>query len=389
MSTVENIENCAGCMSCAQICPLNAISYTNDKEGFLVPSINKSICVECGLCQKHCPQNSNVQLEDIKRIIAVRIKDSAVLKDSTSGGFFSIIANYVIDNDGVVIGCEMNQDFQAQHVAIEKKSDLCRLQGSKYLQSDINNMYSYAINNLEQGRMVLFSGTPCQIAGLKAVLKKNYSNLILIDLICHGVPSAKLFKNYIRWLENKRNAKIVKYQFRYKDGNSWGLPYRSMYILEGSKRKYITETFFDPYLYAFSNSLSLRKSCYSCKYRSDRRLGDFTIGDFWKIGQNSVKNDGKGISFVSINTDRAFAVWETVKDSSQIYLEIDDVKENDIVRFTNDECEVPYIRERIYENPEDISVFDDVIRWKPSLKNYITRYLPVSFTQYIKNIMEH
>lgn len=219
MSTIEELEKkeCCGCSSCAQKCPTGAISMIENEEGFLYPSIDKEKCINCGLCSKVCPQLKTIEKkEDYPKAYAMRNQNLNDLKESSSGGIFSVIANYVLENGGVVFGAQYTDDFKVEHVGVENKDKLNLLRKSKYVQSDINSTYKEVESNLKKGKMVLFTGTPCQVYGLKSYLMVEYENLILCDLICHGVPSPKAFQKYLGEFE-KKNKKVISYDFRTKD----------------------------------------------------------------------------------------------------------------------------------------------------------------------------
>ena len=190
-----NKNNCTGCRMCEQICPVNAIKMIENKEGFIEPVIDKTKCINCGLCSKRCPQLNEIKREDYKmEVYAAKNKNIEEQKSSSSGGVFSVLANYVLENNGIVFGCAFNDNLIAEHIGIEDKNELYKLRGSKYVQSNTKNTFKDVKENLENSRMVLYSGTPCQIAGLKQFLGKEYDNLYTVDLVCHGVPSPKLFK---------------------------------------------------------------------------------------------------------------------------------------------------------------------------------------------------
>ena len=197
-----SIEMCTGCAACANICPKNAINMTVDSKGFLRPFVFVDKCVNCNLCQKTCPQNKNATMND-GEIYAAVSKNDTIRKKSTSGGAFSSLASYILDNNGVVFGAELTDDLRVAHTSIERFDDIYKLRGSKYIQSDIGNTYREAKKYLSDNRLVLFSGTPCQISGLKEYLGKEYDNLITIDILCHGVPSPLVFEKFINNIINR------------------------------------------------------------------------------------------------------------------------------------------------------------------------------------------
>ena len=316
MATIEEvpINDCCGCSSCAQKCPKGAIKMEENKEGFLYPVIDKEKCINCGLCSRVCPQLKKIveKAKGYPKAYAMRNKNIDELSKSASGGIFSVLANYVIDNDGVVFGAVYDSSFNINHVKANTKEELFPMRGSKYVQSNINNSYKAAEESLKNGKYVLFTGTPCQIAGLNSYLGKEYEKLITAEIICHGVPSQKLFHKYLDYLSEKFKSKVVEYNFRSKD--KIGLNKVSKVRTKDGKIRYITPDF-DPYYSSFLNCLTFRKSCYQCHYTNYNRISDFTMGDFWgikKIHPDFYKETGN--SLVLVNNEKAEKLLEVLKD---------------------------------------------------------------------------
>lgn len=201
MITVHDKSLCSGCGACFNICPENCIKMCEDSEGFLYPEADKSKCIDCGLCEKACPIFKEYKGNPEGRAYACINKDESVRMESSSGGIFRLIAEYVLAKGGVVFGAAFDEDLTVHHILAESPGEIYKLQGSKYVQSRIENTYKKAKEYLENGRMVLFTGTPCQISGIKAYLNKDYENLILQDIVCHGVPSGKVWKKYVNFRE--------------------------------------------------------------------------------------------------------------------------------------------------------------------------------------------
>ena len=304
-------EECTGCGMCEQICSHKAIIMQPDQEGFLHPHINDS-CVECGLCQLKCPVNALVaRFNPPIKIFSGWSNNEATRIKSSSGGAFTEIAKLVFDKGGVVFGASMNRDLKVEHIFIEKETELFRLRGSKYVQSIIGETYKQAQSFLRQGRMVLFSGTPCQIAGLRNFLHKDYENLCTVDLICHGVPSPRVFEDYKRYIENIIKETITCIEFRCKKA-SWiffNIGINPDIEKNGyTNYSYIGNYYSDPYIRAFLRDNILRSNCYKCQYTSLNRVSDFTIADWWGYKATSNKDkhfDKKGVSLIMCNTLKA------------------------------------------------------------------------------------
>lgn len=297
---------CCGCGACELVCPKKCIIMEFDEEGFLYPAFRKDECIQCGLCKKHCPITNETQNLGILSTYGLVHKDKSVTDDSASGGAFTAIAEYVLSRDGAVFGCSFNENIEAITISIEKYEDIHLLRGSKYVQCDTNKQYRSIKKILECGRYVLYCATPCQIAGLKAYLKKDYDKLILADLFCHGTPSPGLFKKYIMWLGEKYKGKIREYSFRdkrYGWGTKGHFSTDKEFVLYGS----------DPYYYSFLMGRTYRPVCYQCKYASTNRPGDITIGDFWGVENyhpDIMTEDG--VSAVLINTPKGQEVFDKI-----------------------------------------------------------------------------
>ena len=322
----DNKSNCCGCGACVQICPPKAISMEIDEYGFEYPIINNDLCIECNSCKRVCHfQNYTENNQPIKSYAAVS-KDTTLIKKSTSGGVFATIASCVLNDNGVVFGAAMdykNNKLWTHHIKITDISELSKLQGSKYMQSDIENCYTEAKEELIRGKIVFFSGTPCQIAGLNGFLGKEYPNLITADVICHGVGSVKMFQDYIELLESKHNAKVTAFSFRDKTVG-WGLDGKYDYTKNGKSfgkhLYYKLSSFYSLYIKA----AFYRENCYKCKYACSNRPADFTIGDFWGVEKSQPEvltinsgsiNEEMGISCMVINTKKGINVLEKYKDS--------------------------------------------------------------------------
>lgn len=304
-------SDCTGCGMCQQICHQNAISMLPDTEGFLHPSIDISLCNNCGMCQRFCPVNTPLMKRKVLKVYSGWSNDEYVRINSSSGGAFTEIAKLILVKGGVVFGVAMDESVMARHIYVDNENELSKLRGSKYVQSIIGNAYREAKEFLQNGRLVLFTGTPCQIAGLYNYLRKDYSNLYTVDLICHGVPSPKIFYDYKKYIEGIIKERVTDVKFRYKK-SSW-IFYNMGINPHVEKTGTITHSYMgsyyaDPYIRVFLRDNILRPNCYHCQYTSIERISDFTIADWWKYkAVSEADNDfeKKGVSLLMCNSEKA------------------------------------------------------------------------------------
>lgn len=300
-------EYCTGCRACEQLCAHHAIEMKPNKEGFLSAYIDREKCVDCGLCQNRCPQNNLMQKFEPLMSLAVRDRDDKELLASASGGAFAAAARMILQRGGVVTGAAYHDDMTVGHFIVERLENLHKVQSSKYVQSNTEATYSQVKALLINGREVLYSGTPCQIGGLRAYLRKEYDNLYTMDLICHGVASPKLFAKYLIWLGGKMKGKIIGYDFRDKSCG-WGLDYMSK-----TKTKTKPSTL-DPYYYHFLEGTTYRECCYRCNYCTKERVGDITIGDYWGVEKEHPEfYSAKGVSCFLVNSEKGMRLWNLIK----------------------------------------------------------------------------
>ena len=308
-----NYDKCTGCGACKAACPLDCISIQESKDGFIYPNINISKCVDCHKCEIACPIEHRCELEYDSEAYGAVYVDHKTLMNSTSGGAFSAIVEYVLSNNGIVYGCAYSKHFKPIHIRINKWEQLHLLNGSKYIQSDTLNTFQSAKEDLETGTLVLYSGTPCQIAGLKSFLGKEYDNLITVDIICHGVPSYAYFKKYIEWVESTKNIQLKTVNFRSKENNQWGLS-GNLIAKDITHNRIIKMKLFyynSYYYYYFLKGGIYRNSCYSCKYANMQRQGDFTLGDLWGAEGLGLPFDVRnGCSLVLVNSSQAKRILE-------------------------------------------------------------------------------
>lgn len=311
---IDDKSKCCGCTACKNICPQNAIEMKEDDEGFLYPNVNMDKCVNCGLCKKVCPIINKVpEKKTEQKAYVVNNKDENVRSQSTSGGAFTAIAEYVIDNNGVVFGAAFDKDFNVEHTYVTTKEDLKKFRGSKYVQSDLKNTFQEVKEFLNKGKIVCFSGTPCQIEGLKKFLGKDYEKLITVDIVCHAVPSPKFWKLYLKYQKNKLNISNI-WNIKFRDKSNYGYKYSTMSIKYDDKKYYEgVET--DPFLRAFFGDLSDRPSCYNCAFKKQYRVSDITVWDCFTIEEFDKKlDDDKGTTRILIHSNKGRFLFENIKN---------------------------------------------------------------------------
>lgn len=315
MLEIKNKANCCGCFSCYNICPKDAIEMLEDKEGFKYPVINKEKCINCGLCEKACPclhPNTKNKLEnEFPKVFAGWSKDEYVRLDSTSGGIFSELANVIYSENGYVCGAIYNKDWLVEHYLSNTPSDIDNIRSSKYLQSDINDNFRQIKEKLNQGNPVLFCGSPCQVVGLKNYLQRDYDNLVLVDFICRGMNSPKIFKGYIKNLEKKYSSKVKMIKFKNK---TFGWHNFSTKIDFENGKTYIKGRYLDSYMIGYLKyNAFMRPSCYDCKFKSEFHNSDLTIADFWGIEKiDSTLDQDKGTSMILVNSKKGMEIFNKI-----------------------------------------------------------------------------
>lgn len=312
MITIKNKKDCMGCNACYSICPPKCIAMKDDTEDFWYPEVDYNKCIKCGLCIKVCPIINKTIVDNQPFAYACINKNDTIRLESTSGGIFTLIAEQIIDEGGVVLGAGFTQDFLVEHSFIEKKEEISLFRGSKYVQSKIGNMYIKVKEFLNQGKKVLFSGTPCQIGGLKSYLGKDYKNLFCIDIICHGVPSPLVWRKYISYREKIAGSKSKRIAFRQKNE---GWKRYSVSFLFDNDIMYQKTMDNDIYMKAFLKDICLRPSCYDCSFKTIHRESDLTLADFWGI-QNIIPkmDDDKGTSLVFVNSPKGQQMITDITD---------------------------------------------------------------------------
>lgn len=310
MINIKNKQDCCGCSACAQRCPKQCITMAEDDEGFLYPQVDSSKCVDCHLCEKVCPVINKKEKQEPLKAYATKNIDENVRMQSSSGGIFSIFAKSTIKQGGVIFGARYDKGWNVVHGYTETIEGLAAFRGSKYVQSNIKRSFFEVKRFLESGRKVLFSGTPCHVAGLKLFLRKEYDNLLTLEIACHGVPSPKVWHNYLTELTDLNKISIIKsINFRDKKYGWNGYHFSATYINKNGKTVNMSMPHGDnPFYRGFLNHLYVRPSCYQCPAKSGRSKADITIADFWGIDKlYPPLDDNKGYSIVCANTDKGLS----------------------------------------------------------------------------------
>lgn len=298
-NVLDDTTKCCGCGACLAVCPKDAIAMQRDEEGFLYPVIDEDACIRCGLCEKRCPA-LGVRTQRRGRALAAYHKDENTRMESSSGGVFTALAHHVLSQGGVVFGAAFDEELQLSHIGVMSERELSQLRGSKYLQSDASDVLRSIESLAQLGTQVLFVGTPCQAAGLRAVLGQEMENVLIVDIVCHGTPSPGVFESYIRMLEKERGSKVIHYAFRDKRLGWKNFSVAAQFADGGEYTGTQTE---DPFMRSFLQNLCLRPSCAQCPYAGYARTGDITLADLWGAQKNLKEwDDDKGLSLVFVNT---------------------------------------------------------------------------------------
>lgn len=309
-------SNCTGCQACTNICPKNCISMVATSEGFLIPIIDMENCIQCNQCEKVCPVLHEQSISINTQAFAIKNVNEKVRKNSASGGVFPLLAEFVLNRNGMVFGAMYDENFEVRHVAITDYNQIYLLQGAKYTQSIVGETFGMVKKELESGRHVLFSGTPCQCAGLKSYLGKEYENLLLVDLICHGVPSPKVWQAYIgyRSLIENNGFRPININMRSKTsgwsryGYSTEFDYGNGYITR-------IHNYHDLFMKAFIGNICLRFSCGKCMAKGVERCSDITLGDYWGVwNQHPEIDDDKGVSIVFVHSFKGQNVLRLLRE---------------------------------------------------------------------------
>lgn len=335
MDFVCDRKKCTGCSACVNICKHKAIIMKADLCGFLHPIVDHAKCIGCELCRKVCPVNSSLPLSAIKTCYAAITSDEKELFSCSSGGAATVISRCIINNGGVVYGCSGNDVSHFRHVRVDNIDGLEQLKGSKYVQSDMGDIMNHIHKDLKDGLPVLFVGTPCQVAGVRNFLGREYNNLYTADLVCHGVPNQKMFnENLKRYTDTPNDANVF---FRRKENG------KGKYKIEfglGYKSKKTGKSVFKPYnrdyyMFGFLRCLTFRENCYTCPFACKDRVGDITLCDFWGLDDSANFEKSKGVSAILINTNKGKNLFDISKGDLVF-------KERSVEEATRWNCQLNY-----------------------------------------------
>lgn len=330
--------SCTGCSSCVNICPSKCITMIEQEDGFFYPQIDNNKCINCNQCEKVCPLTNPPKFSGNTVALALKNINIAERMSSTSGGVFPLIAEYVLDQSGIVFGAAYDSDFKVHHIAVTRKRDLSLLQGAKYSQSIIGQCFMNIKDYLRTGRIVLFSGTPCQCMGLRSFLGKDYENLVTVDIICHGVPSPKVWTNYVNYRSRKENNGNLpsKINMRSKSSGWTRHEYSTMFQYNQGNVSLIPNGQ-DLFMKAFIGNICLRNSCSECQAKGVDRCTDFTLGDYWGIwNQYPEFDDNKGTSVVFLHSKKAKKILTEIKDKFDwLKVDIEDAYRENVSLITS------------------------------------------------------
>lgn len=320
---VNKTEQCLGCTACASVCLRDAIQMKADRDGFLYPEVQTDLCVSCDLCDKVCPLNKETQEDSELQAYAVQHRDPKVLRESTSGGMYTALSDAILADGGVIYGAAFDNDFRVVHIRAETKQERDRCRGSKYVQSNLGEMFRWIGSDLKAGRKVLFTGTPCQVDGLKSFLQKAYDSLFLCDVICYGTGSPLIWSAHVDMLEKRNHSKLVQYKFRPKE---WGWKAQNDLSVYETGKRYHSSAYATAYKELYYSRLIHRPSCHQCQYTNLYRVSDITIADCRGIEHRDTSLDvDAGVSLVLVNSEKGAELFSQIQKS--IVCEALDIKD--------------------------------------------------------------
>lgn len=309
-------KDCCGCALCEYVCPVSAIKMVRDSEGCEYPQIDNNKCIHCNKCVNYCIFNNKMEAKNnilFPIYYGARNNSENVVEQSRSGGAFTALSDLILKENGIIYGCILNKDFEAIHYRTDNEIGRDYIRKSKYIQSSIRETYDQIINDLKNNKVVMFSGTPCEVAAIQKAIPLNLQEkLILIDIVCHGVPGNKVWNDYLKIIESKNNGKVEKVEFRNKKVFGWHNSGESFLI----NNKWINT---EDYMTVYNSNLILRDSCYNCSFKGNKSISDITIGDLWGVEKSVPKfNDNKGASLIIVNSNKGLELLNNIKDKMEI-----------------------------------------------------------------------
>lgn len=375
---IKRPVDCMGCFGCANICPQACITMEDDSEGFWYPLVDYDRCIECMKCIDVCPIINSIKVDNEPQALACFNNDEAVRIKSSSGGVFSLIADNILSDSGVVFGVGFDKQFRVIHSCSENMEGVDNFRGSKYVQSKVGDTYKQAKKYLKLGKKVLFTGTPCQISGLNQYIGNQYPNLYTLDNICHGVPSPKVWEKYLVYRETKSGSPTVKVSFREK---SKGWKSYSVKFSFDDDTEYKKTARKDSFMRAFLKNVCLRPSCYECKFKSLHRESDITLGDFWGIQHILPEmDDDKGASLIFVNTKKGHSMLREIENG----LSFKEVNINQAVKYNSAAVK------SVEKNPNRQLFFNDLDRleFDKLVRKYCNDKLTIKLKRKIKSLLK-
>lgn len=386
MLVIEDASRCCGCEACVQKCPRNCIEMKADREGFFYPTVDTSECIECGLCNKVCPMQtkSHQDYNAMPKAYAAFVRDDEIRRKSSSGGLFTALASQVIKRNGCVFGAVMSKDCKnVFHTEAQSLSELAAMRGSKYVQSRILDTYKCVEKELKNHRWVLFSGTPCQVEGLRGYLGKEYRNLICVDFICHGVPSPKLWGKYVAYREECAGAPAQRTFFRHK---KYGWKTYSVLFEFSNNTEYERILSKDVFGQMFFQNICLRPTCYQCDFKNLHHKSDITLADFWGCWNTCPEmDDDKGLSLVLVHSDKGAELMEQVSEQLVIK-QVDESWLNGNKAMIMSSAK-PKNRDYFYDKIDEKSIGWMAKKYLP-LKGKILMVTPISMKNRVKKLLK-
>ena len=317
MPALATKEYCTGCTACASACPKGCITMAADENGFLGPVVDGEACISCGLCEKLCPIVNPLKMaENTPKAYAAYAKDEEMRLSSSSGGVFTELAKEVLKDGGVIFGAAYNERFEVVHICVETEDELAKLRGAKYAQSDMCGIFGEIQQKLDAGQNVLFSGTPCQIGGLKAFLRKDYANLLTVDFVCHSVPSPMAWREYVKYRAEQDNSGAPPTSINLRSKNTgWSRYQYANLFLYSDGTAHTAKSSESLYMKLFVGGYINRESCGNCSFKGYRRVSDLTLGDFWGIWDIAPEmDDNKGVSLILVQSCKGQKVLSSITD---------------------------------------------------------------------------